>query len=203
MTVSYEELEAQAQDNRRRLMSSSLFGDDEPSPPPPKQAEPPVTQTAPRYAERPPEAAPYRAQGTTLTERLQRTQPIRPQYVDDSRPDSSVPSISPFGTFRFDIARPGPVSDLGFQRRGPSHVLKATRIELQGTGELRQIRDEMARQAAVYQERVKALVNDEPLKINNENMLQPDPLAQDMSGTQNIATKTEFVFPETSVARPE
>ena len=193
MTVSYEELEAQAQDNRRKLMSSSLFGDDESQQAPPRTAEPPVVHQ--RKEPRVPEASSYVPHGTTLTDRLQRAPPPRQSYVDDMRSDSTVPSISPFGTFRFDIVRPGNVSDLGFQRRGQNHILKATRIELQGTGELRQIREEMARQAAAYADRAKGLVNDEPLNIGNENITQP------LQDTQSLTAKSEFMFPGTQTVQ--
>lgn len=212
--MNHEQLEQQALDNRRRLMKSSIFGNENESfVPALRTAEAPPAR---RYPEPQPQQqqrilpqhqhvqSSYQPMYTDYqsSHQFQEYHPPKVPHIEEIQMEQSIPALTAFPNYRFDITQPEDSSDLGIQKRSPSaHVIKATKIELHSLGEMQQLRDEMARQGALISEKMKAIITDEPLRINSDQIAQqfqqrnikPQFGVQDLP---EIATRTAFLFPD-------
>lgn len=193
-------------------MKSSIFGDDAENFVPPMRTDPPALR---RFAEqqlppRPPPQQPsaqstYQPVYTDYQPQFQEYHQPKMPYIEEIQIEQGIPSLSAFPNYRFDIAQPEDTSDIGIQKRAPSqHSIKAAKIELHALEDLQALRDEMAKQSMMISERMKLLVADEPLRINNDHLVQQFEqrnIKSQLGVQQNapeILTRTEFLFPDGS-----
>lgn len=200
VTIMAEELEAQAMNNRKRLMKSMIFGGEAESESYARpEAEAPVVRNAQQYQQQqysqqtytPPEGNASRAGYFDMP------QNVRMPLVDDLKVEGSMPILSAFPTFRFEISQPEGAADLVIQKRaGPTRPINVTHVELQCTAEMQRLRDEMTRETLAYAERMKIVVNDEPIKFMNAHITEQLQVQTAAHMAPDISTRTEFLFPD-------
>jgi hypothetical protein len=178
--------DALAMNNRRRIMRSNIFDDSVPT-----ARRQPVVHVPPAVPlGRHPPPNPVSGLAPPAYGNLP---DFRSQFqgFDDVAAAPSLPSLSPFPHFRFDIAAPPAVSDLGVRPRATARPIAATRIELKTGNELERLRADIERQAAALPERLKGAARDGPLPALSFAL---PAIAE--SNLPEIATTAQFLFPD-------